>query len=298
MFRSYLLGSVIALASANCFGLSLGLPNGQAIVGQSLNVSVPVVLAEVETVSELCAKAQVSFAETPVSSQSIRVTTSVASETGSAVVIRSLAVLNEPYVLLDVQVGCRNPIARQYVLLAEMPASASKPPPSPAETQKGVMPGVAPVRNGTVSAPQSPLSPATGEGPSHPTKLAAQSPRPVVPRALPLNPDRAPAASAVKTVSRLQLDPAELSEAVAHWVPALKLSSSVGPMSDEAGTDLQQQRHAWRMVWLSLNAPSDPESGAVNKLKEAEIRAKQYQDELGQTRQQLASLTAILILTF
>lgn len=296
MFRSHLLGSVIALASANCFGLSLGLPNGQAIVGQSLNVSVPVVLAEVETVSELCAKAQVSFAETPVSSQSIRVTTSVASETGSAVVhTRSLGVLNEPYVLLDVQVGCRNPIARQYVLLAEMPASASKPPPSPAETQKGVMPGVAPVRNGTVSAPQSPLSPATSEGPSHPTKLAAQSPRPVVPRALHLNPDRAPAASAVKTVSRLQLDPAELSEAVAHWVPVLKLSSSsIGPMSDDASTDLQQQRHAWRMVWLSLNAPSDPESGAVNKLKEAEIRAKQYQDELGQTRQQLASLKAQL----
>ena len=298
MFRSYLLGSVIALASANCFGLSLGLPNGQAIVGQSLNVSVPVVLTEAEAASDLCPKAHVSFAETPVGSHSIRVTTSVSSGTGSAVVqIHSLVVLNEPYVLLDVQVGCRNSVARQYVLLAEMPTTAFKPA-IPAEALQGVAPGATPVRNGYVPLPpHSPPSAATSGSPLKPTKSAPQSARPVVPGASPPTTARVSAASAVKAAPRLQLDPVDLSEAVANWVPALKISPSVVPVSEEAGPDLQQQRHALRMVWSSLNAPFEPVSDAGNRLKEAEIRTKQFQNELGQTRQQVASLKSQLVHT-
>lgn len=306
MVRRYVLGSVLMLTAASGFGLSLGPVNGHAIVGQGLNVAVPITLSGAETVADLCAQAQVSFAETPVGSHVVRVSTASGTSGTAVLNIRTLSTLNEPYVLLDVQVGCRNVIARQYVLLADLPAPESSPRSSaatpassstPAQVAQPAQVDEARYSPNPASVPNSASAPAPA---LHPAARAASpgSAQSAVPK------PSLSAASAVskplaskpvqQTAPRLKLDPVDLSEAAALWMPALRLSPSTIAAVVDADPALQQQREAARALWAQLTVEPGQTPPTAEALKEAERKAQQLQAQLAQAQQQQAALQAQL----
>lgn len=276
-----LIGGGLIFASAGCFALSLGAVQGQALIGRTLDVSIPLLLAVGETTSDACASAKVFYADDAVSSAAVRATfvASVAQKSAS-VRIQTTTPIQEAFVRIEVQVGCAQRLSRSYVLLADL--GPADPPLSASATSK--VSGVAepeattlgsslrntePKTSNTFGAGNVPSAPALNQPLSstratfNQKKTSSQSKVAPTKRSEGFG-SQDVSAKATQSGARLQLDPLELVASVNLMQPVLRMSIEV-PLVAVESPDAEQRRNAARLLWKALN--ESPEQTAANALK-------------------------------
>ena len=132
-FRNFAAGGFLLLAALSGHALTVGAVRGEAVVGQSLDVSVPVALEAGEGASSLCFDGDVLYGSTRLDPNRVSMKPQAPSTPGAVMVrIRSTVAVDEPVVTVNLRVGCAGAVTRRYVLLADAPTNAMAL--SPAET--------------------------------------------------------------------------------------------------------------------------------------------------------------------
>lgn len=176
-------GACLLAAATQSVALTLGSVQGSAIIGQPLDLLVRSTITAADTVSDLCLTADVVYGDTPVAAADVAITIQrLGLQDSGALRLRVRPAVNEPVVVINLQVGCRNPFRRQYTLLADfapLPAAteaASVPLPAPVPAAP---PAPAPARPRAAAA-TAPAAPdvQVADQPETPIRLSAPAPRP------------------------------------------------------------------------------------------------------------------------
>jgi len=239
--------------------LTLGRAHGAALIGRSLEVTIPVTV-DGTPVEPPCAGADLFYGERQVSS-SVRLEPN---GPGLATVrVRASEPLDEPMVTVMLRVGCQQAVTRRYVLLAELPP-VDEPAARNAELRTMPVPLPVPAaapapaaavtparrRDGVLEAPAL----ATAE-PSRPRVSARPAPAPQAAAA----PARAKRPSAAAR-ARLKLEPLDLD---VEREPTLHLAPQLAP---PPATD-PKQRQALASLWQALQRTPEQAIEDVAKLQ-------------------------------
>ena len=293
MVRQTSMGVVLMVASAGSSALSLGAIQGRAIIGRSLELRVPIHLASDDSLANLCASAKVHYGELAVPGANVTVGVETAkadakADKGSLIKILSAPVVNEPFVTIDLTVGCSAALLRSYVVLAD-PASMSTD-----QAVFTVVPASAPV----AMKAQAAIDPGVSDIPGPPSRAipkpvqvaqAAPKPKKVQPSPIPPSKPkatvamRAPLEAAPRMAgSRLTLDPLELVASEERAAPVLRLSSDGfgSPAEGDIPTDLQAKRDAARALWQALNSSPEQAAGLLTKGSVADSEAAKLRTQL------------------
>ena len=115
--------AVLTGAAASSHAFTLGDLRGNAVVGRSLDVSVPVLLGSGEEALASCLSADVLFADVQQVNPSVTVTPVTTGPVPTAMVrIRSTSAVDEPVVSVVLRATCGAATSRRYVLLSDFPA--------------------------------------------------------------------------------------------------------------------------------------------------------------------------------
>ena len=119
--------ALICLAFASQ-ALTLGRAQGAALVGQPLDMVVPVQLDPGEDLAAMCFDADVFHADTRQEASRVRVAVEATAQPNMVNVrVLSSAPIDEPVVTVYLRTGCGQKTTRRYVLLADMPSDVSAP---------------------------------------------------------------------------------------------------------------------------------------------------------------------------
>lgn len=292
------------LAALSSHALTVGSMRGAALVGQPLDVSVPVALEAGEDASSLCFDGDVLYADTRLDAGRVSVVPQVVSARHEVIVrIRSTTAVNEPVVTVNLRVGCAGAATRRYVLLADAPsafvaASALMAAPNSslesASRGSGAPSGMNPDAGRTLPDAGQAAAPTSSKAVPSPRRVAhshvVRSPRRHVANAA-VAPKAAAAPSAGKLAreeavpkARLKLDPVDL---LAGQSPDLKVSNEL--QTTPAENDPRRAEAA--AIWRTLNAqPQD----ALHKA----LRMQALEAEMNMLRtQSLKNQASLLELT-
>lgn len=114
--------SLMLLAAGGSRAMSLGVPQGAALIGRPLDVSVPSTLDPGEDPAGLCLEADVYYAGNKLARSWVQVSADKVGPNGQGFLIhiRSALPVNEPVVSLQLRAGCQQKTERRYVLLADL----------------------------------------------------------------------------------------------------------------------------------------------------------------------------------
>ncbi len=226
--KANIFGVALICVAFGSEALTLGRARGAVLVGQPLDVVIPVQMDASEEAASLCFEADVFHADTRQEASRVRVAVEATGQANTANVrILSSAVVDEPVVTVYLKAGCAQKTTRRYVLLADLPSEVAAPvsalPPTARLARPPVpVPVVLPPETAAAAASASPV--ATSSAPAvkpktvrAPTQVARQD---VVDKradvgAAVAGPKRAQSGEAKKPAratgqSRLKLDPLEL----------------------------------------------------------------------------------------
>lgn len=117
---------LVAVAHGNA--LTLGRMQGEAIVGQPLEVAVAVQLDTQESAASLCIDADVFHADARLEPGRVKVSVDASPQPQAATVrISSSTPVDEPIVTVYLKAGCGQKSTRRYVLLADFPSERGMP---------------------------------------------------------------------------------------------------------------------------------------------------------------------------
>lgn len=121
IFKSSVLGVALLCTLSDGVGMSLGRPRSVALVGQPLELTVPVQLDSEEKASGLCFDADVFFGDNKLDTSQVLVTVPTV-EQDSVVNVRvvSRQSIDEPVVTVYLRGGCLQKSTRKFVLLADL----------------------------------------------------------------------------------------------------------------------------------------------------------------------------------
>lgn len=281
--------------------VTLGRHSGAAVIGQTLDIRVQVLLAPGEDLANQCINADVFYGDAQVPSALVRSTPlRTAAGAEPAVRIQASQPINEPIVTLNVRAGCGSPFTRRFVLLADplsepvadaarSPLAAAIPVPvvptpvAPAQAAPGTPATSAGRSNGgaggQATAPRNPgATPAARTTPSAATRPAPAPRTSSVVR-------RAPAPAA----PRLQLDPLDLDPGIERD-PKLKLS----PLLLSEPSTNEEARAAAGRLWKALNASPEEVLRDAQKVAELEAQATQLRAADAQNRSRIGELNTEL----
>lgn len=246
---------LLAFATASS-SLTMGRVRGAVVLGQPLNLSVPVQVEPGQDGRAACLVADVFNGDVRMDPGRLTVSMEAADAAGNAVVrIRSTAVVDEPFVTLELTAGCGQVLSRRYVLLADVITDlAPEPAVLPAATVAApapTQPGAATTAAGTAGAPVvvAPLSPPA----ANTQRSVARTGQPSAPtRSAPLQRNEssgvvkaAPRKSSPEAQPRLKLDPV---------VPApkaeagLKKSTELSTLPNVASDKGAEAAAVWRAM--------------------------------------------------
>jgi pilus assembly protein FimV len=260
--RTPIAGLALLCAAGCSQALTLGSVRGGALLGQALNVVVPVQLDAGEDAATLCFDAEVFHAETRQPASRVRVRVEALPQAPRAEVrIVSSAAVDEPVVTIELRAGCGQQTTRRYVLLADMPSPIAAPAsslpllapattaptvtlpatvrPAPAETSAGVNPK--PMRSRQRPTPKATPAPAKDARAVEPSQAAQAAGR-----------------------ARLKLDPLEF------------FSDRIANLAAPAPLTLPQDalRTMQRMQTLEGSVKSLTASAALNEASLADLKAR------------------------
>jgi hypothetical protein len=297
------LAILACVASGAASALGFGDFRSQVILGQPLNLAVPVTLAEGETLGAECAGAEVVSGDSRLSSSVVRVRVTQGRDEREAVIrVTSSVPIEEPIVNVSVWAGCPSRVTRAMVLLADPPivsptlaaapaAELARSPaaPRPEPTRPGVAgPGsadsAAPSRAARPAAP--PRQRATAAAPSAPRSVAPvpavaapERPAPRVAAAAP----RSAAATPREGRPRLRLDEGQVSASQGAAVQAAEAQASAAreaaALAEAAASAAQAHAVALEAEVARLRADAKAQTEALVALRQqiAQDRAQRQQ---------------------
>jgi pilus assembly protein FimV len=181
-----------AALAPGAWALGFGRLNASAVLGQPLNLPVPLHLEAGERIEPECLRAEAIAGESQWGKDQLRVQLEPGDTPNAWVArIRSTPVVDEPVVEVTLTVGCERRFSRRFVAFADPPGlDALRRSPLPADVATAVAPAPTaplPRRNGPTRAVResSPESP--------PVRPRANPPAPAASRAMPRKPPRADA---------------------------------------------------------------------------------------------------------
>lgn len=311
MQRKFLLfGVLLAGTALNGAALTIGQLDGAAWIGRPLSLSIPVQLDSDSSDTDLCAQADIYYADALQAPSHVQVQQMPAPQTGGQVVhISSASSIDEPMVTVYLRVGCGQQVSRRFVLLADYPSV-----PASSDTRTALADAVA-AAPAVADAPVAALASAAADAPAANEAAAATSagvPRAkstaartavratstkksTKPRALTTPPKPAPSthttpvtvqAPATAPHARLKLDPLEdLSERI----KTLESSATAIPPEDRV-------RDAQRVEQLQSDIKSLLELASKNEATLSQMRERLEKAEAERNSSTLVyALVALLL---
>ena len=278
--------------SGSAAALGFGPIRSTVVLGQPLNLAVPVNLAEGESLTSECASAEVVAGDVKLQPGMVRVRVTQGRDASESVLrITTSSVVEEPVVTVTVSAGCPAKLSRTLVLLADPPlvSTATTVLEAPALPSVAPAPSAASVKPATSNANATPGRAARPAPPPRATRAAA---RPAPARAAIAG--AAAAASAVASRPAPVSVPAPAAKAVARAEPKSRLQLDGGQVSLNQAAVLAAQAQA-SAAQATAAAAETAASAAGERMRtmEAEMarvrsEAKAQTDALLQLRQQLA----------
>ncbi|WP_180125188.1 FimV family protein [Rhodoferax sp. BLA1] len=274
--------AVLTGAAAPGHAFTLGDLRGNAVVGRSLDVSIPVLPGSGEEALASCLAADVLFADAPQVNPSVTVTPVTTGPVPMAMVrIRSTAAVDEPVVSVVLRATCGAATSRRYVLLSDFPApdlprasAASLAEATSSTPLKAPQAGTADTNSSTSSAAASPV--VQEAAPARAPVVGKLTPKPVVKKpAAPIKRVVAPEPVAAKPVLKLDAQPvapAQVQALLPATLPASAPASAPAP-SDEV---VQQ---ALLIQALQNDVKTLKDLAVINQASLAEFQSKLRQAE-------------------
>ena len=276
--------AIVALASGgNASALGFGSIRSSVVLGQALNLAVPISLAEGETLGAECANATVMSGDVRVAPESVRVrVTQGRDSTESILRISTTTVVDEPVLTVTLNVGCPTRLSRTVTLLADPPLVSTVTAAAPAEP---ALPTVAPTAPTTSAGGTTSASPAPRATRPAPPSRATRTARTTPARA-----SVAAAASAPAATPRASVAPRPVARVEAK--PRLQLEAGQVNLSQAAVQAAQEQASAARATASAAEAAASA-AGERLRTMEADMarvraEAKAQTDVLLKVQQQLA----------
>ena len=278
--------AVVAFASGgNAAALGFGSMRSSVVLGQTLNLAVPISLGEGETLGAECANATVMSGEVRVPPESVRVRVTQGGDSAESILrISTTTVVDEPVLTVTVNVGCPTRLSRTVTLLADPPLVSTATQAVATEPRLPTVAPAAPPRSVAATASTSPAPRATRPAtPRRATRTAATAPaRASVVAAVASAPAAAPrvAAAASRPAARVQAK------------PRLQLEGSQVSLSQAAVQAAQEQALAARATASVAEAAASAAGERIRAMEAdmARVRAeaKAQTEALLKVQQQLA----------
>lgn len=285
--------------------LGFGQANSQAVLGRPLDFAVEVRVEPDELADADCLRAEVRFGDVRLGASQVRAQWDPASSGMQRTArVTTQAPVNEPIITVDLTVGCKARLSRQFVALAD-PPTVQVPPDTTAEASAaGAQP---PSSRRAVPRKASPAAASPQAGPEAAQPSARGAPAPAAPpraqasrrsgsrpegaRAAPpaQRPAARPAAPRTATVEqpRLRLDPLD---AELFSTPSLQLSTALG----QADPARAEDRQAAAALWRALSTTPEQAALEAERLRQLEQSLEALRQESAATRQALEGLQASL----
>ena len=286
----------IALGMAGpALALGFGDFRASVLLGQPLNLALPVSLAEGETLTSSCVSAEVQSGDSRLQAGTVRARVTQGRDAGEAIIrISTTVAIDEPVVNITVSAGCPPRITRTLVLLADPPlvnvAAEPGAVPEGANTSAAASQGAAP--GGATSATPSPPARAARPSSTAPRAARAAPPRNVAPAG------EAAAAQTATATPRQRSRPSTSAAAPPPKAPAaedrprLQLDGGQVATATPAVLAAEAQASAARQATLIAEAAA---SAAQQRMKDMEgevarlrADAKAQTDALIELRKQIA----------
>jgi len=183
------IGAALFAIATHSVALSLGGPQGNAIIGRPLDLLIRSTIDAEEALTGLCLEAELLYGDSRVPASTVSVSISKLGADGSGVLrVRSSQPVNEPVVTLVLRAGCSGRLARSYALLADylprpQPASVATVTARerevlvPARIAAGPLPRPAVAQTGALVRSVKPVTRESAERES-PIRLQPAQPRP------------------------------------------------------------------------------------------------------------------------
>lgn len=265
------LASLLLVSAVQGHAQSLGAVQGAVIIGRPLDIVVQSHVAAGDDATSLCVQADVRYGDTRLSPSDVSVTIERdAAQTAGVLRVRARQPVNEPFVTVEVRVGCPMRFARAYTLLADAepvrpvptPAAVAAPitaaparvPPAVPAVSDRAGPAIASAPVARAPAPETPIrSLATAPRPAGVARLASKA-RPVTAAA----PAAREASGAVRTAPeapatppgpRLELEPVDIGRGAPSGAPdgapapaaSVATEASTPPAPPEPAPAVQQE---------------------------------------------------------
>ncbi|HXE21117.1 MAG TPA: hypothetical protein VN617_02155 [Rhodoferax sp.] len=302
-FRNLAAGGFLLFVALSGHALTVGAVHGDAVVGQPLDVSVPVTLDTGDDASSLCVDGDVLYGNTRLDPNRVSMTPKASPSTGQVMVrIRSTIPVDEPVVTMNLHAGCAAAVTRRYVLLADAPTDIVAAAPLVSAGPNRSVVGNGEIRSDSNPNPNpNPSLPSAGSGATRTAQRATPGsrrfarPHRVHParrhvakatasRHAAVPPVRPAAEAPTASKAHLQLDPVELS---ATNPSDLKVSSAL--QAPPVANDPKRAEAA--AVWRTLSAQPQ------NALQDA-LRMQALETEMNSLRaQSLKNQASLLALT-
>lgn len=303
----------LTLPAGPALALGFGQVRTQALLGQPLNLALPVSLGEGETLTSECAAAEILAGDSVVQPVNVRTRVTQGRDAGEAVLrIVTTVPIDEPVLSITVSAGCPTRITRTLVVLADPPlvstvaptvaaapdggarnaaAGAAMPAPAAEGSSTEAAPRAtrpsAPPRATRRAAPRTAATPRPQEAGSAPVAIAAPSSRATAPAA-------ARAVAPVAGRPRLQLDGGQVgmtaaaAAALAAADEQVAAARTAAAAAEAAASAAQQRAQALEAEMVQLRAAAKAQTAALDALR-AQIASDQAQ------RQQQGWLIPLLL---
>jgi hypothetical protein len=262
------ISSVTAVSDADA--LSFGRVRSAVILGQNLNVAVPLVLAPGEDeITDECVRAEVMDGDTAVPANLVRARITRGSDDSTRVVrVSTTMAVEEPVVTVTVLAGCPTRLSRSFTLLGDPPTALARTSP--------------PI---TTTVPAAPVPPPTEVSPAFTAAATASpAPRPAARREPPVRrrpvavePRQAPEAPPTASLPRADAQPGRAeagarARQTAPERPRLQLES--GSVSTTTGASVAIPDPAASAAIASAQAAEAAASAVQGRVKELEAEVE------------------------
>lgn len=288
---SIAIGVLLLLAGGQASALTLGRARGATLIGQPLELTVPVTVDPGQTDGALCVDADVFHGDSRVEASRVQVSVEPTAQADNFNIrIVSSTLIDEPVVTVYVRAGCSQKSSRRFVLLAEFPGdspgSATRPSTASALVQP---PMVTPadntsIRSGWAAANEAASAQAPRAKPvatdkpiatKEPARHASATKKSTSPAPKKEKPEEKPdAKEPAKTTahgkSRLKLDPLEN---LTERIKSLESSSIAATAPEEASRDSQRMLQLQGDIKALLDQAAKNESSLMvmrERLEKAE----------------------------
>jgi pilus assembly protein FimV len=246
------------LAAPQAVALGFGDVRAAALLGQPLNIALPVNLSEGETLTSECVSAEVQAGDSRLPPGTVRARVTQGRDASEAIVrISTTLAIDEPIVSLTVSAGCPTRITRTLTLLADPPLVTAT---APAVTAPAAPP----------SLPRPVATPPRVEGGAASTSPERAS-RPAAPqRATARSAAAPPPAAAAEARPRLQLDSGAVAAAPAAVLAAEAQASAArdaARVAEAAASAAQQRMKDMEGEVARLRADSKAQTDALVELR-------------------------------